>query len=64
VNPGRGNGLLWLVGIGVVLVYGPELAVKLRSSLTQIGTTLAPLVLPVLGIIAVVLVVRMYWSRY
>lgn len=60
----RSSGLLWLVLLGVIVFYGPQLALMLRNSLTQMFSTLAPLVVPVLGIIAVTLVVRMYWNRY
>jgi hypothetical protein len=64
MNSHRDSGLLWLVVLGGLLFYGPALAIKLRHSLIQIGTTLAPLALPVLGVIAVTLLVRMYWQRY
>lgn len=63
VNRGRNTGLVWLVVLGVVLLYGPQLALALRASLTAMATILAPLVVPVLSVVAVTLLVRSYWGQ-
>lgn len=50
-----------LVGIAFV---GPALALQLKLSLTQIAFIMLPIVGPIMGVILVVLIIKMYWSRY
>ena len=49
----------------VLIVYGPQIASQLGTSIDQIVHTLQPYVLTVLGIIVAVLVLREFFrSRY
>jgi hypothetical protein len=59
------DSLLLLVAVIVAVAYfGPVVAQRLAVSLGEIGVSLAPLAVPVLGVVLVLLVVRLYWSRW
>ncbi len=60
------HGLLVAIAIlFVLIVYGPQLASQLGTSIDQIINTLKPYVLTVLGVIGGLLLVRGFWrSRY
>lgn len=61
---GGGSGaLVPVVLIAGFIFYGPTAAKKLTGSTSQVLTTVSPVVGGVLAAIAVILLVRHFWSR-
>lgn len=59
------DSLMLFIGVIIgIAFYGPALALKLKMSLGEMTTTLAPIIGPLVGIVLIVLVIRSYWSRF
>ena len=59
------DGLLVVLALLVgIALYGPLLAQQLSLSVQQMFISLAPIAAPVLLGVLIVMLVRMYWSRW